>query len=103
MQLRELVVPPDESSVESPLEGRCTLEDPQKPVGRKRVSLPLQYERLDRLDLDRAACEQAGLLADQDLARLGGLLEPGGNIDRIAGGQTLLGTGDDLAGVDADT
>ena len=96
-------MPADERSVEPPLEGRRAFDDPQEPVRGDRIRLPLERERCDRLDLDRAAGEQAGLLADQDLARLGGLLQPGGDVDGVAGGEPLLGTRDDLAGVHAGT
>ena len=40
--------------------------------------------------------------AEQDLAGLCRLLEPGGDVDRIAGREPLLGAGDDLTGVDAE-
>ena len=45
----------------------CTDE---QAVGRHRLGLALQRERLDRLDLDRVAGEPQRLLADQDLAGL---------------------------------
>ena len=70
-----------------------------------RLGLPLQRKRLDALDLDRVAGERERPLAEQDLARAGRLLEPGGDVDRVAGRQPLAGvslSGHDLAGVDAD-
>src|SRR5205814_596174 len=67
-----------------------------------RTALSLDLEGVERLGLDRAADELERRLPDQDLVRLGGLLEPCGDVDRVAGGEPLLGAGHDLAGVDAD-
>ena len=83
----------------------CAFRVPQhgpQPVRRDGFGLALQLERLDRLGLDRVAHEGERLVADQDLARLRGLLEAGGDVDGVAGGEALLGSGHDLAGVDAD-
>src|SRR5205823_4662438 len=52
--------------------------------------------------VDRLADETAGLLAQEDLAGLGRLLEASSHIDGVPGCQALLGAGHDLAGVDAD-
>ena len=72
-------------------------------AGRRRAArLALRLERGRRLDLDGVAHQPVGRLAEQDLARLGRLLEPRGDVDRVAGRQPLLGAGDHLAGVDAD-
>ena len=71
-------------------------------VGRHRLGLALERERLDRLRLDGAAHQQQRGLTDQDLAGLCRLLEAGSRVHRIAGGEALLGTGDDLAGRQAD-
>ena len=70
-------------------------------VGPERLRLALRRDRLDRLGLDRFLHEPVGLLADEHLARRGGLLEARGHVDRVAGREPLLGAGDDLAGVDA--
>ena len=64
-------------------------------------ALPLERQRFDRLGLDRSLREAARLLADQDLARLGRLLETCGNVDDVARSQPLLGSRDDLARVHA--
>ena len=60
--------------------------------------------QVEPLDLDLAADELVGDLADQDLAGRRVLFEPGGDVDRVAGRQVLVGVrvgvGDDLAGVD---
>ena len=73
-----------------------------QPERRNRLALPLQRQRLYALGRDSVAREREGLGADQDLARSRGLLQPGGDIDRIAGREPLGGAGDDLAGGDAD-
>ena len=71
-------------------------------MGRNRVGLALQGQRLDRLDQNGILGQLQRLLADQDLPRLGGLLEPRGDVDRVAGGEALRRAGDDLAGCHAD-
>ena len=67
-----------------------------------RLRLALQLERLDRLDVDGATHELHRLRADVHLVRRRGLLEPRGDVDRVAGDEPLARAGDDLAGVDAD-
>jgi hypothetical protein len=55
------------------------------------------------LDLDRVADQPMRFAGDQDLARLGSLLEPGGNVHRVAGDQPLTARrvpGYDLTGRD---
>ena len=59
--------------------------DREQPERRHRLRLALELERLDRLDLDRVPHERERRLADQDLARLRRLLEPRGDVDRVAG------------------
>ena len=71
-------------------------------VGGHALRFPLQLERLDCVDLGRVADECERLGAEQDLAWLRGLLEPGGDVDRIAGRQALLGAGHHLARVQPD-
>jgi hypothetical protein len=68
---------------------------------RRAVPISLRLYRRNRLDLDRAAYQPQRLFTEQDLAGLGGLLEPGGDVDSVAGGEPFLGPRDDLAGVDA--
>ena len=76
-----------------------------QPVGRHLLALALERERLDRLGLDRVAHQAIGARAEVDLVLGRRLLEPGGDIDRVAGRELLLGrrivVGDDFAGVDA--
>ena len=74
----------------------------QQPVGGNRLGLALQLERLDRLDLDRLAYERERRLPDQHLARLRRLLQPSGDVDRIAGREPLLRSRHHLARHDAD-
>ena len=79
--------------------------DGDQPVGRDALRLALELERLDGLDLDLAAHQAVGEVADEDLVRGRRLLQPGRDVDRVAGRQPLLrvgvDVGDDLAGVDA--
>ena len=56
----------------------------EQAIGGHRLRLPLQLERLDRLDLDGVADEPVRLLADQDLESRRRLLEPRGDVDRVA-------------------
>ena len=99
----DLAGPADERQVGRPGAPRAG-GDREQPVGRDGFRLALQRQRLDRHDLDGVSYQPVGGLADQDLARRGGLLEAGGDVDRVAGGQALgvAGVaGDDFAGVDA--
>ena len=98
-QSLQLACPADEPGFVPPL-GRVA--DADEPKGRHGVCLPFQLERLDRLGLDRGAHEREGVGAEEDLARLGGLLQAGGDVDRVAGGQAFLGSGHDLARIHAD-
>ena len=67
------------------------------------LRLPLERERLDRLDTHRIPYEEPRLGADEDLARGGRLLEPGGDVDGVAGDEGLaLAADDHLARVDPD-
>ena len=68
-----------------------------------RLALPLELEGADRLALDGAADELERPLADQNLIRFGRLLQPCGHVHRVAGSEPLLGAGDDLTGIDADS
>ena len=68
-----------------------------EPIRGNRLGLALQLERLDRLDVDRVANERQRRLADQHLARLGRLLQPCRDVDRITGREPLLGPRHHLA------
>ena len=87
-------------AVRNPLRRRVDLVEPEP---RDRLALPLRAEPLPRADLDGVLHERVRRRADQDRPRLGGLLEPLGEIHRVAGDERLSGTRvarDDLAGVD---
>ena len=73
----------------------------QQPVSRKRHGLPLGLDRRRLLGLDRAAHEPVRLVPKQHFARLGGLLQPRGDNDRVARGEPLARARDDFAGVEA--
>jgi len=62
----------------------------QQPVGRNRLCLALQHQRLDRLHLGRLPDERERWLPEQHLARLGGLLQPRRHVDRITRREALL-------------
>ncbi len=70
--------------------------------GRDGLCLSFQRERLHRFRPDGIADECECRFSDQDLAGLRGLLQPRGDVDRIAGGQPLLRSGDNLAGIHPD-
>ena len=84
-------------------EGGYVVHELEDPEGTDRLALALERERLDLLCPDAAADEALGRRADEDLARTCGLLETRADVHRVARGERLAGTGDDLAGVDADT
>ena len=65
--------------------------------------MPFSVKGSTGYDLDGFSHQPVGGLADQDLARRGSLLQPGGDVHCVAGGQALgvtAVTGDDFAGVD---
>ena len=101
-QLPELAVAADERRVRPTLEGGRAVDHLEEAPREDAVLLSAHDERLDRLDRDHVAHEPEGRLADEDLSRLGRLLEARGDVDRVAGDERLavLGVaGDDLAGV----
>jgi hypothetical protein len=97
---RELALPADEAGLVAAV-GRS--EQGDETERRHRLGLALDRERLDRLGLDSLAHELQGGLADQDLTWSCCLLEAGGRVDRIPGGQALLGASYDLAGGEPDS
>src|SRR5581483_7311502 len=69
----------------------------------QRLGAPLQRDRLDVLELDYLEREPARPWSDQDLHRPRRLLQPGGEVDGLAGRERRVGrVDDDLAGLDAD-
>jgi len=85
VQQEELAVAADERRVEAPCPAGRLGNDVQQPHRADRLRLALQLERPGVLGDDRRADELVGRLADQDLARPRGLLEPGGDVHRVAG------------------
>ena len=100
----ELRAAPNERRMEPASEaGRGRIDRENAPC-RHRLGLSLERKRRDNLDRYGVAHEPVGGLADEDLVGSGGLLEPGGDVHRVAGGEG--GTfgqvaGHDLACVDA--
>jgi hypothetical protein len=74
----------------------------EEPRGRDRLCLTLQLDWFDCLRFHSVEDETQGLAANQDLAWLGRLLQPGRDVDGVAGREPLLRARDDLAGVHAD-
>ena len=102
MQALELASAPDERRVEVALQAgrrRVDLEEPER-VDRRALALQLE---LDRLEAHGVADEPRGLRADQDLARLGDLLQARGDVDGVSDHERVALAGDDLAGVDPDS
>ncbi len=99
------VGPADERRVEAARVARRRRVDVVEPEAVDRLALPLGREPLARPDPDSVLHERVGRRADQDLSRLGRLLEPLAEVDRVARHERAPRPGvarDDLAGVDAD-
>ena len=80
------------------------LQHGDQPVGADALRLALELQRLDLLDRDHVGHQPVGQLAQQHLLGRCRLLQPGGDVDGVAGDQPLVGrrvAGDHLAGVDA--
>ena len=69
---------------------------------RDRLGSPGDGDLAERLVARRAAGEPPRLLADEHLARAARLLEPGGDVERVADEVGVAVADHDLAGVDAD-
>jgi hypothetical protein len=94
---------PDHRRVEPACVAGDAGSDRQQPEGGDRLPLALEGERSDRLDGDRVADQAPGRLAQQHLTGGGGLLQPGGEVDRVAEHQGVADVGiagHHLAGVD---
>jgi hypothetical protein len=92
----------DERRVEPSRVGRFLLAKGDDSVRNDGFALSLQLPRLEWLRLDGVPYQPERLCAEQDLARRGSLLQASSDVDRIARGQALFRSGDDLARVDAD-
>ena len=75
---------------------------PDEAICEHRFRLPLERQRQGWLEFDGVAHEGSSRLAEEHFTRSCGRLEPGGDIDRVACREPLLGASDDLARVDAD-
>jgi hypothetical protein len=99
----QLVIPTNERGVQAPEESRSAQRDLDETEGGDPLRLALEVERLDRLDSNGMADEPVGLLSDQDLVWPGRLLQPRGDVDRVARDHRLAGrevAGHHLPGVD---
>src|SRR5439155_19424684 len=101
----ELLPAAGERSVQAALEGGGDRSDLEQAVGANRLALALDLELAERLQLGDVVDEPARELADDDLARVGRLLEPGGDADGLGGDDPLARGGlcsHRLAGLDSD-
>ena len=83
-QQRQLARSSHHHGVEMPGDPRGDRIHPQQPVGRQRLGLALERQRLQRLHLDGVAHELEGVGAQHDLSRLRGLLQARRDVDGIA-------------------
>src|SRR6266511_2874656 len=99
-----LAVASHHRGIDTPAHGLGTRPNPEEAVGDDRFVLSLEREGWDRFGGDRVAKQPFGGLPHQDLARLGRLLEAGGDVDRVPRDQRLSVcrvAGHHLPGVDA--
>ena len=101
----QLLLPPDERGPGAGDAGRHAVREPEQPVGRDRIRLALQRERLDGLRADGLPRQPPRQLAEQHLPHRRSLLEPRCHVHRVAAHEGLAGARvarDHLAGVDPD-
>jgi hypothetical protein len=96
---RQLDVATDEGRLVRSLRRIADRDEAKRRYG---LALALQRHRLDLFGLDHPVDEVERRLPEQDVVRLGRLLEASRKIDRVAGREPLLGAGQHLAGVHAD-
>src|SRR5215210_787683 len=89
LELRQLLFAADERRVEAPCERIDSLAHREQAVRGDWSDLAFRRDRLHRFGLDRVAHEPVGRLADQHLARPRRLLEPRGDVDRVARDERL--------------
>ena len=99
VQCLQLPLTPDHRDVVRPRRLRADRAEPKCAHGRR---LPLQFERLDGVGVDRVADQRERVVSDEDLARGRRLLQARGDVDRVAGCKALVRSRHDLASVDAD-
>ena len=98
-----LTLTPHERRLGMARKRRGATYDLEEPKRLNRLGLALQGKRLDRLEENGIADEQARLSANQDLTGSCRLLQPGRDIDGVARHECLtLASDDDPAGVDPD-
>src|SRR5207248_7560531 len=96
----ELLLAADERRLRN---GAAQIVDAQRAPRPDRVRAALQLERPGVLDVDGARSEPPRARAEHNLARPRGLLQPRGDVDRLARRERRLGVVDhDLARLDAD-
>ena len=91
--------PPDERRAGPGFAHRIELDQPER---LDRLRLPTHVERGEGAELGGESHQSVRALADEDLPRLGGRLEPGRHVDRVADDVVVGVRDDDLAGVEAD-
>ena len=105
-QPAELLAAPDERRRDRARERRHIRPEPQEPVGGERLALPLRIDRRRRLGVDDVRHRCVRRDADQHLTGRRRLLESRCDVDRVTGGELLIGcraAHDHLTGVDAGT
>ena len=97
----ELSASPDERRVEPTLEARRVGPNAEQPVRDERLRLSLRDDRLCAFELERTFRQLPCRVSDEDVSRLRRLLEPRGDVDRVARRERAALARHDLAGVDA--
>ena len=97
---RQLALAADEARLVRSLR---RLADSDEAVRRDRLGLAFQRLVGRAARLEPSGEEVKRRLPDKDLVRLGRLLEPRGDVDCVTGRETLLGAGDHLTRVHADS
>ena len=100
-QARALPIASHERGVEPAGHSVGQRVDGHETVGRHRVALAFQLERLRLVDDDRVSYEGEGGGSDEDVAGRGRLLETGCHVDRVTRDERLAFPGHDLARVHA--
>ena len=101
-ELAELLAAADERHVQRAGKGRRIIKHVEQPPRRDRLRLPSRLDGHHGLDAQRIARDPVCRVAEQDLPRRGGLLQPCGDVHGVAGDERLALFGDDLARIDAD-
>ena len=97
----ELLPATDHRHVEMPAEAALRVHA-DEPPRRQRFALALHGQRLDGVCNHRGSHERERFRSEQDLVRPRGLLQASGDVDRIADGEPVFGSGDHLPRVHSD-